>query len=91
MLLQTMAVTKEEVHQYLAEGLKLKEQGTKAFKDGKFEEALKHYTKVFLWVNGLHNPGLDAMMGDMPDVKKPDPVDASVVQQITDCKITTVE
>lgn len=42
-----------KIEEFYRKGQDLRETGNKCFKEGNYTEALKHYTKVFPWVNSL--------------------------------------
>lgn len=62
----------EAIAKGIAKGTELKAQGTAHFKKQEFKEALKHYTKVFLYVNGLSSGQYQGMVPGAAPRAQPD-------------------
>lgn len=70
---------------YLTVGQILKAEGNTLFKAKEYRKALGKYTKVFLWVNHLSNN----LAGIMNDVKKSEPLPATVMQDVKSLRLSS--
>lgn len=79
-----MSMTKEAEHiaKGIAEGMKLKEQGTACFKEKRYADALKFYTKIFLYVNGLSAGQYGGMVPGVAKRAEPDNDQAATIKAL---------